>query len=342
VRALAEIEKRRAFARWWGSFDWISAPPVFSIEDEDNRARVVRFFMELRSLSLEGPMTERHGRKKPRIRIDFSATRWMTAPGTLLFAAELQRIQVVAKRPLTCTCAPDMVVAQVLAHIGIFRLLGHNQKYDITADNVKYWAVDSGAEAKGEQASQAVERYRHLFDDPKQMLYRGLTEAMANCREHAYADERGDGLGNVLCNWWMFSQYKDGRLTIALADLGIGIPRSLPRNKEGLFAAMIAAIRQRGEPEEDVYLIKAAIEEGQTRTEQAHRGKGLMDMRSVLDDVKGTMHIHSNRGSYKYEAGTRTETCTNFGPKLSIRGTIVVWEIPIPEPAATRQRVRSA
>jgi hypothetical protein len=46
------------------------------------------------------------------------------------------------------------------------------------------------------------------------------------------------------------------------------------------------------------------------------------------------MHIHSNRGSYRYEAATRTEPCTNFGPALSIRGTIVVWEIPIPEPVA--------
>jgi hypothetical protein len=301
-----------------------------------DRAQLIHFLTELRALALEDPTEGSHGRRKTRIRIDFSQTSWMTAPGTLLFAAELQRIMVVAKRRITCTSAPKGVVAQVLAHVGIFQILGHGAKYKITADNVRYWEVDSGAEAQGEQATQAMQRYKYLFDDPKQKLYRGLTEAMVNCREHAYSEDRGDGLPNALPNWWMFSQYKDDKLVIALADLGIGIPRSLPKNKKGLLAAVREVIKRRGEPEEDVYLIKAAIEAGQTRTALTHRGKGLMDMRSVLDEVKGTMHIHSNRGSYKYEAGTRTETCTNFGPTLSIRGTIVVWEIPIPDPVATR------
>lgn len=58
-----------------------------------------------------------------------------------------------------------------------------------------------------------------------------------------------------------------------------------------------------------------------------------MEIRSVLDGLRGKIHIHSNCGFYHYNAESQSEKCTNFPPEMSIRGTIVLWHIPVKQPA---------
>lgn len=322
-RTLRRHRRRRRrvqrFRHWRDTFSWIEAPRFFELETETGRSTVIGFLRRLRDAVL--------GARDGRVRIDFSQTVRMTAAGTLLFAAELDRIRKLADHRVGCNYPKDAVVAQVLQHVGIFAMLGQKRQCRITADNVRYWQVDTGDQVVGEQAAHAMARYESLFGNRR--LYRALTEAMTNCIQHAYEEDRGDGYAHVR-NWWVFSQHHDGYLTVAFCDLGIGIPRSLP-HRRGFFARVRQVIQDKSWTDNDANRIKAAMAVGASRTAQDYRGKGLMDMRSVLDGLNGRMQIHSNCGLYLYDAGTGEEPCKNFDPTASVQGTIVLWLFPVSE-----------
>jgi hypothetical protein len=312
----------------------VAAPRIFGIENKDSRSDLVRFLKKLREWAV---LKGRH------VKIDFSATKQMQMAGTLLFAAELDRINTLTSKPrISCDYPPDQLVAQVLQHVGIFDMLGQNRRLKVTHETVRYWKIASGHSADGERASQAIEAYEDRFSKPDQKaLYRALTEAMTNCRHHAYPDdekERAAGHWWIaqtgLRRWWMFSQLKDNRLSVGLCDLGVGIPRSLRIDKAGLLGLILGIIGGLRLLPNDANLIRGAMALGATRTKQEHRGKGLMDMRSVLDGLKGTLQIHSGRGFYGYRAAEAREQCTNFRRSMSIGGTVVLWEIPVTQQAS--------
>ena len=299
----------------------VAAPAVFAVQTESTRRSLTVFLQKLRKLA----------RGKGTVRIDFSRTTNMTAAGTLLLAAELDRLNaLLGVRRFCCSYPPNDVVAQVLQHVGIFEMLGQRRSCTITADNVKWWKVDSDSTVEGKRAHLAMAGYKHHFSGPEQKaLYRGLTEAMTNCVHHAYDGERLDGFGNVT-KWWMFSEERDGKIVVAFCDLGIGIPRSLPLNKAGLYGKVKAIMSALGLNHTDGNLIRAAMEVGKTRTLEKHRGKGLMDLRAVLDAMGGVLQIHSNGGFYEYRAENKSEQCKTF-KQMSILGTLVLWSVPIPE-----------
>jgi len=301
----------------------IGAPRIFGVVNRVNRLELTKF---LRALTRAVLVQER------RVRIEFANTKSMTPGGTLLFAAELNRIVRISKeRLLSCSFPRDDVVAQVLKHVGIFDMLGQRRDCNVTADNVKYWRAHSGSDVDGQAAGEAILNYMARFSDPgKRAVYKGLTEAMTNCRHHAYQAERGDGLPSVN-RWWMFSQELDGQLTVAICDLGIGIPRSLREDRAGWYGEIVAFLAKSGWTSSDGDLISAAIAIGETRTQEKYRGKGLMDIRTVLDELGGSLQIHSNSGFYVYEAKTKKATWKTFD--ASILGTLVIWQVPLPAPA---------
>lgn len=299
----------------------VSAPVVFGVQSESARRALTAFLQQVRKAATT----------KGKVRIDFTRTTQMTAAGTLLLAAELDRLNtLLGRRRFCCSYPTNDVVAQVLQHVGVFEMLGQQRSCTVTADNVKYWKVDSGTTVEGERAHVAMEGYKHHFSDPEQKaLYRGLTEAMTNCVHHAYDGERLDGFGKVT-KWWMFSEERDGNIVVAFCDLGIGIPRSLPLDKAGLYGAIKAVMSTLGLGHSDGNLIRAAMEVGKSRTHKEHRGKGLMDLRAVLDAMGGVLQIHSNCGFYEYRAKNSSELCKTF-KQMSILGTLVLWSVPVPK-----------
>ncbi len=167
-------------------------------------------------------------------------------------------------------------------------------------------------------------------------MYKGVTEAMTNASNHAYIEERADGLafGREEPRWWMFSQERNGRLFVSLCDLGVGIPNSLPRTKLKDWApesvlSFIKSVAQGSAPTNDCVMIKAAIELGRSRTDLPYRGRGLQQLKDVIDVVSdGSLAIHSNRGVYRYNPSNRAiETINDFSD--SIMGTLILWNVPI-------------
>ncbi len=166
-------------------------------------------------------------------------------------------------------------------------------------------------------------------------IYRGVTEAMTNCAHHAYIEPRDDGTHlNDDPRWWMFSQELDGRLYVAFCDLGMGIPRSLPRidgTAPGWMEVLNKYLNPFKREQQEAALIKAAIEIGRSRTRQAHRGLGLQQIIEAVNLTTGSnVHIFSNKGSYELAPNRLIkERLVQFND--SIMGTLIQWSMPIQE-----------
>ena len=299
----------------------IEAPKIFALHTPGARQELANFLTGLQG----AVVASQH------IKISFATTKEMSAEGTILFVAELERIMFAyPKADIRCTFPANGIVAQLLQHIGVLKRLKQRKTCNIEADTVKYWRVASGEDADGEKAADALSAYDALFKNREHsVLYKGLTEAMTNCRHHAYQLPRDDRIGD-LKKWWLFSQYRDDRLVFVICDLGIGIPRSLKFNNPELREMAAEWLRTNSIAPGDGPIIQGAVESRRTATDKAHRGRGLMDIRSTIVELKGRLNIYSNRGSYHYDSAIRTERSFSFKKRLKFTGTIVSWSVPVP------------
>lgn len=297
-------------------FTTIKAPDTFTISLEDKRHSLLNFLEKLRKTVVL---------RKHSVCIDFTATQKMFADGTLLFYAELNRINRL-KGSVKVRCMPPRShkVAQVLKQVGIFDLVGYRKKIETTHADVIHWRSAKGHEVTGEKFDDVLGHYDgQITDALSKNLYLGFTEAMTNCHHHAYIGVRPDGLNvaNEPKEWWMFSQEKDGKLMVVFCDLGIGIPGTLPIKKPTLWQRIQIFGSQL-----DAHAIQEAIGESRTRTGLHHRGKGLKQLVDVIAHLDGgQVNIFSNKGRFTLKSGS--ERISQF--KDDIYGTLIMWQVPI-------------
>jgi len=309
------IERRKSI-KLRESFAILKAPDTFTISSEEKRRNLLRFLGKLRETIVL---------RKQAVRIDFSATQKMITDGTLLFYAELCRLKRLGGGvKIRCVPPRNLKVAQVLKQVGIFDLVGYRRSIETTYADVIHWRSANGHEVIGEKFDEVLGHYDgQITEALSQKLYLGFTEAMTNCHHHAYIGVRPDGL-NVAHEpkeWWMFSQERDGWLTVVFCDLGIGIPGTLPIQKPSLWQRI-----QTFGGQLDAHAIQEAIIESRTRTGLHHRGKGLKQLVDVIARVgSGQVNIFSNRGCFTLKSGS--ESIFQF--KDNIYGTLINWRVPI-------------
>lgn len=297
----------------------LEAPATFDISDAKARAKLTLFLAKLRQHAGSSDNAD--------VTIDFTQTSKMWAGGTLLFKAELCRLRRIKNQQLRVRCIPPrkQKIAQVLKQTGIFKLLGHRSKVVPSNKDVVHWRYANGNEVVGAKYDEVLGQYDGVIPDSVASgLYLGLTEAMTNCHHHAYIAPRKDELNQVneRKDWWMFSQERDGRLSVVFCDLGVGIPETLPIQQPDLWQRLKSAF---GSPT-DADAIDEAVKESRTRTHKHYRGKGLRQLVNVIEKTPGAILIlHSNRGCYTYKNGNSTKE--NFGD--SILGTLIAWSIPM-------------
>jgi hypothetical protein len=248
----------------------------------------------------------------------------------LLLYAELERLRrVFPGKVLSCTPAADRTVDGVLEHLGVYAWLAHRSKAKPSGDNVIGWKVQHAELVDGTIFGPPIEALG-LKGEQANRLFRGVSEAVTNVRHHSSLRERKDGLGlPPKQEWWMFIHESDKRLYVAVCDLGIGIPRSLPiqHGTETVFHALRTISGRKRKT--DGRLIQAALRLKRTRTEQENRGLGFNDMIAVLNTLPGSrMRIHSNHGALSYNADCRPPSIKVSAFKRSILGTIVAWHFP--------------
>jgi hypothetical protein len=128
----------------------------------------------------------------------------------------------------------------------------------------------------------------------------------------------------------MFSQLKDDQLSVAICDLGIGIPSSLKQGRRWSIDQVFDFVDKIGLGRKDSYFIKAAMVLGRSRTNEEHRGKGLPELKTVIESVgAGYLKIFSDRGFYYYSTKDNKEDFGDFS--TSIPGTLIQWKIPVPK-----------
>jgi hypothetical protein len=297
----------------------LTAPLIFDIENDKNRRPLIRFLKKLRN------HFKHHAGK--RLLINFQNTRQFVSAGTLLFYAELCRLSKY--RPATqirCNEPRNDRAKQVLQQIGVYWICHHPYHGKTSHRDVVHWQVAQGHRVDANQYAGAIEAHEGRLAEPLvNGIFRGLAEAMANACEHAYTEQRLDSLEyDSPCDWWVFSQEKDGHLYVALCDLGVGIPSTLPRTNQGLFDKLRQAL---GNPNDGACL-SAAIDDSRSRTGRPERGKGLGNIiQAVSDAPDGLAMVFSNRGWYKLRSGA--EASGNYPD--SILGTLIYWEVPTHE-----------
>jgi len=115
-------------------------------------------------------------------------------------------------------------------------------------------------------------------------------------------------------------------LTITFCDLGVGIPRTLPKLYPMEMVRAVLSLLPGVKPN-DGDMIRAGMELGRSATKERHRGKGLNDLRKFIDFAKaGELYVFSNRGRYRYAAGS-VESVENYDK--SIGGTLLKWTVPM-------------
>lgn len=311
----------RLLARWNSSpIEIVSAPSRLHIYPTDDHRLIARFLRELReSFARPGITTV----------IDLRATNKVLPGGALLFYAELHRlIHIFPSKAFKFIKSITEVVNEICEHLEIFSLSNYFSGTTPKRDDVVTWGKASSAITDGEPAGQLIEAYEAALSRAEiRHIFRGVTEAATNAVEHAYSGDRDDDLPTYdESRWWMFCRETEKRLFVAIADLGIGIPRSLPKT----FGEEVIAITKKalslGTSNDDATMIRAAMELARTRTEKEERGKGLGDMRRVVDELEGSeLYIFSNSGLVTYSAGKYTQRTY---PE-SILGTLVIWIVPI-------------
>jgi hypothetical protein len=220
---------------------------------------------------------------------------------------------------------------------GFFDVLGVKASLDAAPKvfPLEYIKVQSGTQADGRLA---VELRRALFGpreellpkDKKGSFFRCLTEAMTNVAQHAYPDDWDVGSIKVIKKgWWMLGHINKLRkeLKIMIVDQGIGIPRSLPRTHKDILPTLLAALQLEVS---DGAMIEAAMEVGRSRMGQTHRGKGLNDLKQIIDLCRdGTLRILSKKGEYVYRVRDGRSVSLARGHDVSLNGTLVEWTIPL-------------
>lgn len=297
----------------------IEAPKALYIHGRASHFEVTSFLQRLRkSFTKPGITTV----------IDLSRVERLMPAGTLLFYAELNRLKTaIPGKSFKFIRSRNDTVNQVLEHLKVYALAGFVSGAVPKRDDVISWRTATSTITDGRPAGELIQTYESLSRDEVRHIFRGVSEAATNAVEHAYVADREDGLPVTKeSRWWMFCRESQNRLYVGVCDLGVGIPRSLPRTQGEEVINWLLTTLSLGAIGDDAGMIRAAMEIARTRTEKGERGKGLGDMRHVVDNLPGSrLYIFSNRGMISYESG-------EFDSRQyenSILGTMVVWVIPI-------------
>jgi hypothetical protein len=290
----------------------ISAPKEFALTGADCRDELIAFLKRV----------EYHLGNGCYVELNFDNTDSLMPCGTLWATAKLEKLVEGYPGKLSCTYPVNDVVEQLFQHIGLLSKLGiPNRRQEINADNVKHWQYVKGGSADDVKKFKELLHSISLKEEIRTGLFESMSEAVTNSIHHAYP-------GIELKEWRMFAQLRDGKLTVAICDQGVGIPNSL-KNKPELKEWIKSRIN-RVKRKHDTFLIKLAIESSRSQTRLPHRGKGLKDMLEfVKNGTVGGFLVLSAKGAFSYNAVTTGHAKRDY--KTSIDGTIIEWQILLGE-----------
>ncbi|EGR2016759.1 ATP-binding protein [Vibrio cholerae] len=267
--------------------------------------------------------------------IDFSQTKKISAAAMLSLLAEvdvLTKQSVHGKYAISFNHPKDEKTESILKQIGFYELVGKEMRDTKEFDDVTFWRYCSGSCSEAIIAKPIFDELSETLKGTQgsKKLYRGFVEAMSNSVEHAYLDDSVHCEEDRTAKWWAFAGIKNNELAVVICDKGVGIPRTLPKT-QGVdkINDLLETLGYKHHKVTDGKYIKAATSLTKTRTLERHRGKGLTDIKAVIDSIgKGSLLIFSNKGEFRYKA-QKTLDGVIMDHKTSVSGTIIEWTIPL-------------
>ncbi|CAM3779322.1 MULTISPECIES: hypothetical protein [Pseudoalteromonas] len=254
------------------------------------------------------------------------------------------QVRVPPSVPLNSIKRREPVVHAALNRIGFYSVLSIKQSSLKPIPHVNTWHIESDKIVKGNLVGKALNKLESIGIDQK-ALYRSGIEAMNNAIEHAYSREIPNVNKFITKKWWLFAGVIDNKLIFLIADKGHGIPNTIPytqpqniideiKSKMKAVSSKVSDTVLTG----DVEAIHVATLIKKTRTELGHRGKGGPDLRKFVEsEPKAKLQIYSNFGSYSFSITSKGKSAPlGFNNKRSIQGTIIGWEVPLPEGMSQR------
>jgi hypothetical protein len=284
-------------------------PDVLRLADPSSRNRLIQLISRMDEALQNGR----------NVHVSLAGIRSLHPCGTLFFVAHMERFASRWPGRISLSYPKDDVVEQLFQHIGLLGHMGLSSRKTISADNVRHWHLVRGKNADISEFETLKQVYWDTLGEALGMALGGsMGEAVTNCVQHAYPGKES----HPEKNWWMFAQYKEKELTVAIFDLGIGIVRSLRIKYRDRFKATFRLKHV------DEIVLSAVLGSNRSRTQLPYRGKGLPEMLQNAKNHKiGGLLILSNQGAFLYSsADNREETCYYKKP---LEGTLIQWTIPV-------------
>lgn len=325
-RAKNRLSRRNRKNNKDASIITIKSPECLELLNENYHNETCIFISQIRQAGLAGKI----------IKVDFSKTKKVFSCGTLLFLAEIDRLKknLLGKFKISCNYPKDEVVEKVFQQVGILALFNKKPRKNITEQdaNVYYWQYKTGTAVNLRIAATMLKGIKEKLPAQSKKIVRGVEEAMTNVIHHAYTYSRGDGLDSYPHGrekrWWVFATIHDGWLFVAMCDLGIGIPRSLPTKWSDQLKDVLTATYTKKRRE--IALTQRAFVVGRTSTDKKHRGKGLKDILDAAKNLGGKLWLTTNQVQLRYDYSSGSDNSSQSYYRHSIRGTLIQWSIPIP------------
>ena len=275
------------------------------------------------------------------VHLCFRETKLITSSGGIWLLANLERLRIdypyvkysITSPPSTRISNDDNnkypVVDAVMNWIGIYDALGFERRDMRELPLVNCWEVTRGSQVASQQLGELLEKVTEQTGQDFKALYRPLVEAMSNSVEHAYRPDLYTA-EQPATKWWCFAAIMNNRLITLVCDLGLGIPKTLPKTQSKKFFSTIAEYIGHALNSDSDY-IKASLELKKSATKLDYRGKGGPDLQSLIAKIPNAkLVIHSNKGSYTYTNRGKAKPETCYDNKTSISGTIVECSLELP------------
>ncbi|RWG71419.1 MAG: hypothetical protein E5X23_06595 [Mesorhizobium sp.] len=306
-------------------FLYIEPPANFSLRS--NYERVASFFAHLRHQIYRDKIPS----ELPRA-VAFEAFQRASPGAALVLAAELYRWQQFIGRKLRVIrhrlWNPEM--DYLFRNLGLFDFLETPDMPVVgrpaEEPQIRILKYRSDTDVVGAKCDDLLEHLAEISGPihADNFIYDGLIEALKNSKQHAYS-EPDEWFGVPAGTWFMSGSYDRASqsLTAAVYDMGVGIPRTLPRAT--VWEGVRSAIAALGGGTDDGQMIKAAMEYGRTRTMAQGRGNGLPTMMRILDHHHGYLRIISGTGEAIYDSVNGVISTANH--KVALGGTLIEWSI---------------
>jgi hypothetical protein len=273
----------------------IKSPSYLCLYRKDYSVDTLRFFEELeRTVLLDGKYVE----------LDFSDLIAITAAASLVLFAKISRSQCCMLKSafkyadfvVTYIPPTNKEVRALMSDSGLFVAMGPGGQPKLD----RLWAdwsspFKTSNDPSGDMSELVAQLLKQAEGLLPQKIIAAVQEGYLNIAHHAYEEFKNpqDPLHPFMVNrFWQYARFnKDtGKLSVALYDLGSGIPQT---------------IKVEGSMLSDCDAIMHAMKSGVTRFKVRGRGRGFNDIKSPIDRNESAEYllVYSGRGQVIYRKG---------------------------------------